>query len=87
MHPDRLFIQQRPNQVKAGKNKSGSQRFRCNLCRRQYTPARTRKYDVSVFKAVIKLYKQGHSFRQIGRELGLSHNTVAAWVDVYITRD
>ena len=71
-------------QVKAGLNKSGSQRYRCGTCQRRYTPAPTlRGYPVSLRQAAIQHYVDGMNLRRIGRTLGIDHHTVMNWVNAY----
>ncbi len=68
-------------QVKAGFNRTGSQRLQCQTCRRQYTPApNPLGYDEKTKEAALKLYLEGNGFRRIGRLLGVNHQAVANWV-------
>ena len=71
-------------QVKAGFNKSGSQRYKCQVCRRKYTPKPNAPgYPEAVRQKAISLYVDGMNFRRIGRILEISHQTVANWVKAY----
>ena len=56
------------NQVKAGKTKGGSQKYKCNHCGKVYTPKpKGRKYSEETKKQAIKLYMEGNSGRAVGR--------------------
>lgn len=69
-------------QVKAGKNKSGSQRIKCQACGRRYTPDPTEQgYPGALRQQAIKLYVDGMNFRRIARYLGVHHKTVMLWVN------
>jgi transposase-like protein len=68
-------------QVRAGKNKSGSQRMKCQACGRRYTPDPTEHgYPEALRQQAIKLYVDGMNFRRIARHLGVHHKTVMLWV-------
>jgi transposase-like protein len=78
------YCQRSEKQVKAGLNKSGSQRYRCGNCQRRYTPTPTlRGYPVSLHQAAIQHYVDGMNLRRIGRTLGVDHHTVMNWVKTY----
>ena len=69
-------------QVKSGFNRTGSQRFQCQSCRRQYTPEpNPLGYDEKTREAALKLYLEGNGFRRIGRLLSVNHQSVANWVN------
>ena len=77
--------QRSEQQVKAGFNKSGSQRYKCHVCRRKYTPEpNIPGYPEAVRRKAIALYVDGMNFRRIGRVLAISHQTVANWVKAYV---
>jgi transposase-like protein len=79
--------QQTTNQIKAGKNPSGSQRFLCKSCRRKYTPApNSNGYSNELRKRAILMCFDGQTFRAIARKLGVNHQTVANWIDAYVAR-
>ena len=81
------YCQRIDQQVKAGHNASGSQRYRCQVCRRKYTPEpNPRGYDESVRRQAIQLYVDGIVFRRIGRILGVAHRSVINWVNAYAAR-
>lgn len=78
---------QTDRQVKAGLNKSGSQRYRCQHCRYRYTPQpKPRGYGEEVRRQAIQHYVDGMNLRRIGRMLGLDHQTIANWVNAYAAR-
>jgi transposase-like protein len=71
-------------QVKGGFNRTGSQRFQCQLCRRQYTPEpHPLGYDEKIKEMALKLYLEGNGFRRIGRLLNVNHQSVVNWVNAY----
>jgi transposase-like protein len=74
-------------QVKAGFTRTRSQRFQCQECRRQYTPApRPLGYDDKTKEAALKLYLEGNGFRRIGRLLSVNHQSVVNWVNAFHTK-
>jgi transposase-like protein len=80
-HPPCPTCQQDHYVIKSGLNRTGSQRFRCQHCRRYFTPApKPEGYALTVRKQALQLYLEGTSFRAIGRLLGLHHQTVCNWV-------
>jgi transposase-like protein len=71
-------------QVKAGFTHKGSQRFQCQLCRRQYTPEPLPLgYDDKTKEMALKLYLEGNGFRRIGRLLSVNHQSVVNWVNAF----
>ena len=70
-------------QVKAGRNESGSQRYKCNRCRKRYTPEPSQVYSDSLRRQAVKFYVDGLGFRHIARHLGVDHVTVMHWVKAY----
>ena len=74
-------------QVKAGMNKSGSQRYRCQQCQRRYTPAPTQHgYSDVIRQKAIENSVDGMNYRRIGRLLGVDHHTVMNWVKAHTDR-
>lgn len=74
-------------QYKAGLNKSGSQRYRCGMCNRVYTPAPLSSgYPPRVRELAIRMYLEGNSLRAIARILKVNHQSVANWVAQYTTQ-
>ena len=71
-------------QIKAGKTKAGSQKYKCKVCGKVYTPnPKERNYSEEVKKQAIKLYMEGNSGRAVGRILGISKNTCLCWIRKY----
>ena len=74
-------------QVKAGRNESGSQRYLCKVCERRYTPEpKPRGYPQSLREQALKMYVDGGNFRRIARTLGVCHRTVINWVNAHAAR-
>jgi transposase-like protein len=74
-------------QVKAGKNASGSQRYRCKICGKKYTPLRTQsRYPLEFHEQAVRLYLAGMSFRAIGRLLKVNHQSVINWIETYASQ-
>ena len=72
------------NQIKAGKTRSGSQKYKCKVCGKVYTPnPKRRSYSEEVKKQAIKLYMEGNSGRAVGRILGIGKNMCLYWVRKY----
>ena len=75
------------NQRKAGKNRSGSQRYLCKACGENYTPAPyPNGYPEPIRKKVILMCLDGQTFRSVARKMGVNHQTVANWVNYYVLR-
>lgn len=75
------------HQIKDGRNRSGSQRYKCKVCGCTYTPQpNSIGYPDSVRERALALYRAGVSFRAIGRILGINHQTVANWVNGHFAR-
>jgi len=71
-------------QVKNGRTRAGSQVFKCKVCQRKYVPEpKPIGYVRSVQQQVIRLVLGGNSQRQAGRQVGVSHGTVANWFKAY----
>jgi transposase-like protein len=74
-------------QVKAGKQSSGSQRWKCQHCQRRYTPEPTEHgYPETTRQLAIKMYVDGLNYRRIGRLLGVDHKSVINWVNAHTAR-
>ena len=68
-------------QMKAGKNRSGTQRIRCRHCSKSYTLGPKRHaYDESTRELAIKIYYGGVSGRGVGKILGMSKANVYNWI-------
>jgi len=75
------YCQVTERQVKAGFNRTGSQRLQCQGCRRQYTPEpRPLGYSTATREMALKLYLEGNGFRRIARLLSVNHQSVVNWV-------
>ena len=71
-------------QNKIGKTVAGSQRYRCFVCQHKYTPQKkARGYDFALRRQAVQLYVDGMNLRRIGRHLGITHRTVARWVEAH----
>ena len=71
-------------QIKAGKTKAGSQKYKCKVCGKVYMPnPKERNYSEEVKKQAIKLYMEGNSGRAVGRILGISKNICLYWIKKY----
>ena len=69
------------NQVKAGKTRSGSQRYECKDCRRRYTPnPKQQGYADDVRQQAVRLSVDGMNYRRIARQIRVSHTSVMNWV-------
>ena len=68
--------------VKAGFNRSGSQRWRCQACRRYFTAApKPAGLAAATRELALRLYLEGTSFRGIAKVLRVSHGSVINWVN------
>ena len=71
-------------QVRNGTTPSGSQRFKCQLCGRKYTPQpKLQGYPDAVRAQAVRMAVDGMSFRQIARQLGVAHKSVMLWVKAH----
>lgn len=76
--------QRTEQQVKAGKTKFGSQRYKCKVCQRIYTPhPKSQGYPDHVRQQAIRMYVDGMNFRRIARHLDVDHKSVINWVTAY----
>jgi transposase-like protein len=67
--------------VKAGLNRTGSQRHRCQACRRYFTVApKPAGHAPATRDLALQLYLEGMSFRGIAKVLRVSHPSVINWV-------
>lgn len=74
-------------QVKGGFNRTGSQRYQCQLCLRQYTPEpHLLGYGDETKAMALKLYLEGNGFRRIGRLLSVNHQSVINWINAYYSQ-
>ena len=74
-------------QVKNGLNKSGSQKYRCNVCSTGYTPEpKPNGYPETTRLLAIRMYVEGNSYGAIGRILKINPQSVANWVKQHIAK-
>lgn len=71
-------------QTRAGRTRTGSQRFKCRECQRVYTPEpKPLGYPEEIKREAVRLYLEGTNFRRIGRVLAVNHQSVVNWVNSY----
>ena len=69
------------NQIRDGKNRSGTQRCKCKECNITYTLApKTKAYSEEERKRAIKIYYSGVSGRGVGKLMGMSKANVYNWL-------
>ena len=74
-------------QYRSGFNLSGSQRHRCGVCNRVYTPIpNLNGYPPEIRMLAIRMYVEGNSQRAIGRILKVSQQSVANWINAYVEK-
>ena len=57
-------------QIKAGKTKAGSQKYKCKVCGKVYTPnPKERNYSEGIKKQAIKLCMKRNSVRSCGSNI------------------
>ena len=79
--------QAKEKQNKVGFNPSGSQKYRCYECGKNYTPNPNENgYPAEIRLRAIQMYLEGNSFRSIERLLKVNHQSVANWVKAYSER-
>ena len=74
-------------QYRSGFNPSGSQRYRCGVCNRVYTPTpKLNGYPPEIRMLALRMYVEGNSQRAIARILKISPQSVANWVGAYVDK-
>jgi transposase-like protein len=69
------------NQIRKGRNRSGTQRCRCLNFEIYYTVERkSREYPEETRQQAIRLYYSGVSGRGVGKLLGMSKANVYNWI-------
>lgn len=64
-----------------GKNRGGSQRYRCRHCGVTYTPEPNKyAYTEEERNRALKIYYEGNSGRAVGRICGMSKSNVFRWI-------
>ena len=69
------------NQKNSGFNRSGTQRCKCTLCNKTYTPA-PKAHAISEEKRelAVKAYYSGVSGRGVGKMFGMNKSNVTRWL-------
>ena len=68
--------------IKAGLNRSSSQRYQCKVCKHYVTlEPKPNGYAEAARRQALQLYLEGNGLRRIGRILDVAHQTVANWVN------
>jgi transposase len=76
--------QNEENQVKSGFNRSGSQRWKCQICNKRYTPQpKEQGYSNELRHQAVRLYIDGMNYRRVARHLRVDHKSVINWVNAY----
>lgn len=76
--------QSRERQNKAGFTEAGSQRYRCMVCGKKYTPEpKERGYSDELRRRAVERYVDGNNLRRTGRQFGVSPQSVANWVKAH----
>ena len=71
---------QEKGQIKNGRRKAGSQRYRCKHCEKNVYPCKKeRTYPEELKDRAIELYMEGNSGRPVGRLLKISKNMCLRW--------
>jgi transposase-like protein len=74
-------------QVKAGRNQTGSQRYKCQQCGSRYTPEpQEQGYSNDIRLRAVQLYVDGGNLRRVARQLGVNHQSVANWVKAHVAQ-
>lgn len=75
---------QTARQARDGHTPAGSQRYRCAQCGCRYTPLpQEQGYNEEVRFQALQLYLEGRSMREVARQLGVNHQSVANWMAAY----
>jgi transposase-like protein len=78
------YCQSTERQVKTGRTSSGSQRYKCQLCQRRYTPEpKQAGYSDELRRQAVQMYVDGTYFRRIARHLNVNHQSVINWVNAH----
>src|SRR4026209_2572802 len=81
------YCKRESEQIKAGRTRSGSQRYHCKVCQRSYTPSpKEMGYPDSLRQQAVKLIADGVNFRRAARQLGVNHQTVINWVNATVAQ-
>jgi len=78
------YCHSKDRQVKAGKTEAGSQRYKCQTCKRRYTPEpKLKGYPDDLRHQAVRMYVDGMNYRRIARHLNVDHKSVINWVKAY----
>jgi len=78
------YCQNEDRQIKFGKNRSGSQKWRCKQCEKFYTPEPGEiGYSEEKRLQAVKMYADGMNLRRVARHLEVSPQSVANWVKAH----
>lgn len=70
----------RRSQVRDGKTAAGSQRMRCQVCSKRYTPTpKARGYDQTTRATAMRMVADGINLRRAERLLQVHHTTILRW--------
>lgn len=68
------------SQVRDGKTQAGSQRMRCQVCGKRYTPEpKLQGYDATMKATALRLVADGINLRRAERVLQVHHTTILRW--------
>ena len=68
------------HQHSIGKTSSGSRRYRCMICKREYTPnPKKHEYTQGERKEALRLLLLGNSGRAVGKALGMNKSNAYRW--------
>jgi len=71
-------------QNKDGFTPAGSQRYRCKLCQKRYTPEpKELGYDEDMRLQALSLHLEGLNLREISGLLSVNHQSVSNWINEY----
>src|SRR5437868_449919 len=74
------LCQQNQYVIKSGRNRTGTQRYRCQQCQGYFTPQpKPLGYEPQLRRQALQLHLEGTSFRAIGRLLGVHNQSVINW--------
>ena len=78
---------QEGEQNKDGFTAQGSQRYRCKKCGTRYTPEpKEAGYSEDIRMQAVRMYADGAGFRQVSRQLNVSHVSVMNWVKAFAAK-
>lgn len=69
--------------VKIGRNRSGTQRYKCRECGHTHTPEPALNgYAPHLREEALRLHLKGTKYRRISRILKVNHQTVINWINM-----